>query len=143
MTSIYVCAIIVIILCGPILGALHPLSYTRVNNIISFETISLNDWISESIPKGEYAIGDYFVTLMLVYGNFTSLPFPEFFANQDVSLSWNPTDPLSGAGYVITYVYMKDIYGLNSSRFDNSAILCNLYTNGMFDLYGIRNHISS
>ena len=136
-------AIIVMMIFGPIAGALHPRSFARVSDVISFEAMALNIWISESVALNEYAIGDRIVVLLLVYGNFWAVPSPEFFASQDISLTWSLWDLRSGAGYVITYVYMKDFYGLDVAKFDNSPIFHKPYTNGMLNLYRISNRTSS
>lgn len=139
---ILVGAIGAMIALGPMVGALNPRSYVKISDVISFETISLNKWISESVESNEYAIGDNIVTLILVYGNFSSVSSREFFTGQDMSLDWKPHDMRSEAAYVITYVYMTDFYGTNAARFDNSPLFHHIYTSGILNMYGISKHTS-
>ena len=143
LNVILVCAIAVMIIVGPMAGAMHPRAFVRVSEVISFRAMSLNVWMSESVAGSEYTVGDKLVfNILSGYGNSSVVIDPEFFANQDLNLPEPPTVG-SKSSYVVTYVYMTDFYGPNARKFEASPYFHNLYTNDMLNVYKIVNHTSS
>jgi hypothetical protein len=133
-------AVATMIIVGPIMGAMHPRTFSRVSDTISFKALYLNKWVSESKINDEYTVGDRVVYLILsIYGESEVARYPGFFASQDFDLPW---DKRSEWLYVVTYVYMTDFYGPNATRFAGSPHFNSLYTNGLLNVYGASNHTS-
>jgi len=138
---ILICAIAVVLIIGPMTGAMHPQTFSRVSDVVSSKALALNDWMSESNASVEYTIGDQMVFLILaIYGNSRVVRHSEFFVSQDFVL---PRDEHLEWTYVVTYVYMTSFYGLNATRFDGSPDFLNLYSNGLLNVYGTSNRTSS
>lgn len=130
------CAIALMIIIGPIAGAMHPRTFARLSDVVSYRGASLGAWMSESAPD-ERAVGDKAVyTAVTGYGDTVVTDNPDFFASDGFSL------PLE-ASYVVTYVYMTDFYGPNAAKFDSSPYFHNIYTNGLLNTYVISNRTSS
>jgi len=141
LNVILICAIVVMMIIGPIMGAMHPRTFRRVSDVVSFKALSLNIWMSESNANNEYTVGDRVVYLILsIYGESEVARFPEFFVSQDFDLLGEMHLELS---YVVTYVYMTDFYGPNATRFADLPNFQSLYTNGLLNVYGISNRTSS
>lgn len=137
---ILTCAIVVMIITGPMTGAMHPRTFRRVSDVVSFKAISLNIWMSESNATDEYTVGDQLLYFILsIYGESRVARYPEFFASQYFSL---PSTVRWEWSYVATYVYMTDFYGSNATRFAGSPYFHSLYTNGLLRVYGISNRTS-
>lgn len=133
---IIVCALAVMIIIGPMAGAMHPRTFAKLSGVVSFAGLSLNVWMSESAAD-EYAIGDRVVYIVATgYGDTRVIIDPDLFASDDFNLS-------PEASYVVTYVYMTDFYGPNAAKFDSSPYFHNIYTNGVLNTYGINNRTSS
>ena len=136
-----ICAIIFVILAGPIAGAMHPRTFAKVSDVVSAKAISMNTWISESGASNEYTVGDQVLYLILAgYGNSLTYRYSELFSSQGFDL---PSDMRSRASYVVTYTYMTDFYGPNVKKFYSSPYFHNLYTNGMLNVFRIANRTSS
>jgi len=141
LNVIVIGAIVVVILVGPLVGAMHPRTFARVSRVLSSRAISLNVWLSESGATDEYAIVDSISNLILAgYGDSLVIEYPEFFASQDFNLPW---DVQLKSSYVVTFRYMKDFYGPNIKKFDTSPFFQHIYNDGILDVYGISNRISS
>ena len=135
------CAIVTMIVIGPIMGAMHPRTFSRVSDTVSFRALYLNIWMSESNANDEYTVGDRVVYLILsIYGESKVARYTEFFVSQDFDLPWEMRSELS---YVVTYVYMTDFYGPNATRFAGLPNFQSLYTNGLLNVYRISNRTSS
>jgi len=139
--GILICAIAVVLVIGPMTGAMHPQTFSRVSDVVSSKALALNDWMSESNASVEYTIGDQMVFLILaIYGNSRVARYSEFFVSQDFV---PPRDEHLEWTYVVTYVYMTSFYGLNATRFESSPDFHNLYANGLLNVYGTSNRMSS
>jgi len=133
---IIVCALAVMIIVGPMAGAMHPRTFAKLSGVVSFTGLSLNVWMSESAAD-EYSIGDRVVYILVMgYGDTRVIMNPELFASDDFNLS-------PEASYVVTYVYMTDFYGPNAAKFDSSPYFHNVYSNGLLNTYGISSRTSS
>ncbi|MFQ5822046.1 MAG: hypothetical protein ACE5I5_18830, partial [Candidatus Heimdallarchaeota archaeon] len=136
LNVIVVCTIVLMIIIGPMAGAMRPGTFAKLSGVVSFRGLSLNAWMSESVAD-EYVIGDRVVYILVMgYGNTRVIVNPDLFASDDFSL---PPDAL----YVVTYVYMTAFYGPNAAKFDSSPYFHNIYTNGLLNTYGISNRTSS
>jgi len=136
-------AITGMIIVGPMAGAMHPRTFTRLSNVVSFRVLSLNAWMSESNASNEYTVVDKLMSLVLSgYGDSRVVMYPELFASQDFSLPWDIRKYRS-ISYISTYEYMKDYYGPNVAKFNTWPFFHNIYTNGVLDIYGISNRTSS
>jgi len=141
LNVILICAICVMIIVGPMTGAIHPRTFSKVSDVVSFRALSLNVWMSESNANDGYTVGDKVVHIILsIYGDSRVAEYPKLFAGQDFSLPWEVRSEWS---YVVTYVYMTDFYGPNATRFAGSPYFHSLYTNGLLNVYGISNRTSS
>lgn len=141
LNVILICALIIVINTGPIMGAMNPRNMHIVSDVVSFKALSLNVWMSESNANDKYTVGDHLVYFVLsIYGDSKVAKYPEFFADQDFSL---PSNVRRNWSYVATYVYMTDFYGSNATRFAGSPYFHSLYTNGMLNVYGVINRTSS
>lgn len=141
LKAVLISAIMLVIMIGPIAGAMHPRTFARVSDVVSVEGMSMNTWMSESGASDEYTVGDTVLYLILAgYGNSFAFRYPQLFASQDFSL---PSDFSSAPSYVATYKYMTDFYGPNAAKFYASPYFHNLYTNGMLNVFRIVNHTLS
>ena len=141
LKAIFMGAIVIMITAGPIMGAMHPGSMNTISHVISFKSISLNVWMSESNANEEYTVGDHLVYFALsIYGDSKVAEYPELFVNHDFSL---PLDVRSNWSYVVTYSYMADLYGSNAITFADKPIYDTIYTNGILNVYGVTNRTSS
>ncbi|MCW4051992.1 MAG: hypothetical protein NWE78_02125 [Candidatus Bathyarchaeota archaeon] len=133
LKAIVICAIVVMILVGPMTGAMHPRTFSRVSKVVSSRALSLNIWMSESGSRDEYVVGDRVVFIVLsIYGESKVATHPELFATQDSSLLQQERVEWA---YVVTYIYMADFYGPNATRFYASPYFHNLYANGMLNVF--------
>lgn len=138
---IVISAIIIMILTGPLLGAMHPRNMQITSSVVSSKSLSVNAWMSKSNATYEYTVGDHLMYFVLtIYGDCKVAKYPEFFSDQNFSL---PLNVRSTWSYVVTYVYMVDIYGLNSTRFGGTPNFNTLYTNGKLNVYGVTNRTTS
>ena len=141
LKAILVCAIVVMMIVGPMTGAMHPRTFAMVSDVISIKGLSMNTWMSESGASNEYAIGDKVLYIILAgYGDSFVTRSSEFFTSQDFDL---PSDIRSRSSYVVTYIYMTDFYGPDAARFYASPFFHNLYANGLLSVFRIANHTSS
>lgn len=139
--GILICAIAVVLIVGPMTGAMHPQTFSRVSDVVSSKALALNDWMSESNASVPYTVGDHIVFFILtIYGDARVVRYPELFVSQDFTL---PRDERSEWSYVVTYVYMTEFYGLDATRFVDSPDFLSLYANGLLNVYGISNRTSS
>jgi len=140
MNVLLICTIVLVIVIGPILGAMHPRTFARVSHVVSFRALSLNIWMSESYANDGYTVGDQVVYIILsIYGDSKVVRYPELFVSQDFNLILEEGSEWS---YVVTYVYMTDFYGPDATRFAGLPYFHSLYTNGLINLYKISNSIS-
>jgi len=138
---ILVCAIVVMMIVGPMTGAMHPRSFARLSQVVSIRALSLNAWISESSTSDGYMVGDQIVDIILsIYGDSRVARYPELFTSPELSL---PQELRSKSHYVVTYIYMTDFYGPNATRFAGLPYFQSLYTNGLLHIYWINNRVSS
>ncbi|NIO36237.1 hypothetical protein GTO27_00875 [Candidatus Bathyarchaeota archaeon] len=129
--------IIIMILVGPIAGAMHPRTFARVSDSISVKALSLNSWMRDSDAEDRYTVVDKVANLIVAgYGNGLVIRYSEWFINPQFNL---PEDIRLKASHVITYTYMEDFYGPNVGKFDDLPYLNNLYSNGILNVYGISN----
>jgi hypothetical protein len=134
-------AIMLMIIVGPMAGAVHPRTFALVSDVVSAKALSMNTWLSESEASNEYAVVDNVLYLILVgYGNSLAFRYSKFFSSQDFSL---PSDLRFRPSYVVTYSYMTDFYGPNAAKFYASRYFHILYVNGMLNVFGIANRTSS
>lgn len=134
-------AIMSMIIVGPMAGAVHPRTFALVSDVVSTKAMSVNTWLSESEASNEYAVVDNVLYLILVgYGNSFAFRYSEFFSSQDFSL---PSDLRFRSSYVVTHSYMTDFYGPNAAKFYASRNFHILYVNGMLNVFGIADRISS
>jgi len=139
--GILICAITVVLIVGPMTGAMHPQTFSKVSDVVSSKALALNDWMSESNASVPYTVGDHIVFFILtIYGDARVVRYPELFVSQDFTL---PRDERSEWSYVVTYVYMTEFYGLDATRFVDSPDFLSLYANGLLNVYGISNRTSS
>ncbi len=137
LKAIMIFAIVVMILVGPMTGAMHPRTFSRVSKVVSSRALSLNTWMSESSSSDEYVVGDLIVYIVLsIYGESKATIHPELFATQDSSLLQEERVEWA---YVVTYVYMTDFYGPNATRFGSSPDFHTLYSNGLLNVYRTNN----
>jgi len=140
ITVILICTIVVMIIIGPITGAMHPRTFSRVSDIVSLRGLSLNMWMSKSNANDEYTVGDRIVYLLLsIYGDSRVVKYPELFTSQDFSL---PLEVREKSFYVVTYTYMADFYGPNATKFVDAPYFHSLYANGLLNVYQIGNPTS-
>lgn len=141
LKGVLISIIAILIIFGPMAGAMHPRTFARVSDVISPRAISLNSWMSGSDANDKYTIVDRVTNLIMGgYGTSLVVLYPELFVSPDFNLPW---DIRSKSSYVVTYEYMKDFYGPNAAKFDGSPYFHNLYTNGVLNVYGISNRTSS
>jgi len=133
--------IVIMMITGPMLGAMHPRNMQITSDVVSLKGLSVTAWMSESNATFEYTVGDHLVYFILsIYGDSKVAQYPEFYVDQNFAL---PPEVRQTWSYVVTYVYMTNIYGLNSTRFTGSPNFQCLYSNGMLNVYGVTNRTSS
>jgi len=135
--ALMVCVIPIMIIIGPMAGAVHPRTFARVSDVVSFQALSLDAWINDFSDHSEYIIGDKLVRLIVSgYGGRSVVTYSELFVGEDFSL---PPDENSSSTYVVTYVYMIDFYGIKLAKFDSSPYFHNVYSNNILNVYRIGN----
>jgi hypothetical protein len=133
---LFICPVILIMIIGPMAGAMHPRTLSRLGEVISQNSLSMNSWIEKFVSPDDYIVGDFTIQVVLSgYGNSNFIRFPDLFYIQ------NSTFP-ENSSYVVTYIYMNEFYGTNLSKFENSFRLCNIYTNGIINIFNINNQTS-
>jgi hypothetical protein len=133
ISVILICSMILIMLVGPMAGAMHPAINIRLGRVISNNGLSLNSWINNFVNIEEQIVSDRSIQIILSgYGNVRASK------NLDLFSSENLTIPQDGS-YIVVHKYMTDFYGTDLQKFDSSPQLCNIYTNGVLKTYKINN----
>lgn len=129
--------IVLIIIIGPMAGAIHPRTFTNVSRVVSSKAISLNEWLAEFSNDSESVIGDKLVGLIVSgYGERTVFENLQFFL-EDTSLPFIQTSQSSNSNYFVTYTYMVDFYQIDLHKFDINPYLNNVYSNSVLNVYRI------
>jgi hypothetical protein len=140
--GIVICAIILMVLTGPMAGAMYPPTFDKLHDVLSLKAISLSEWMSQTGANEQNTVGDRIVYLILTgYGDSNVIENEELFISQDFSLP--PEVITKSPWYIVTYQSMSDFYGLDSAKISNSPYFHNIYTNGVLNTYFITNRTSS
>ncbi|UCE29307.1 MAG: hypothetical protein JSV85_00805 [Candidatus Bathyarchaeota archaeon] len=130
---IVTCVAVVMIVVGPMTGAMHPRTFSKVSKVVSSRALSLNTWMNEFSSSNEYTVGDQVVYIILsIYGESKATRHTELLVAQNFSLLQEERVEWA---YVVTHVYMADFYGLNATKFSNSPDFHTLYSNGLLTVY--------
>jgi hypothetical protein len=142
LKGIVICTVILMVITGPMAGAMYPPTFDKLRDVLSSRAISLNEWMSQTGANEQNTVGDRIVFLLLVgYGDSKVVENQEFFTSQDFGL---PPDVISKSPwYIVTYQSMSDFYGLDSVKIGNSPYFHSVYTNGVLNTYCISNRTSS
>jgi len=142
LKGIVICSIILMVIIGPMAGAMYPPTFDKLGDVLSSRAISVNEWMSQTGANEQNTVGDRIVFLLLVgYGDSEVVESEEFFTSHNLSL---PADVISKSPrYVVTYQSMLDFYGFDTAEIENSPYFNTIFTNGIFNTYTINNRTLS
>jgi len=133
---VLICAIIVMMIVGPMAGMLHPQNFSEITKVVSFGSLSISAWTSQ-FTRNEIIIGDKVVRMIVSgYGGRTLNTYPaESLIEQDSTFNSGLTPKKL---YVATYLYMeKSIHDLlmYNRKVGTSPYFDRVYNNGVFTIY--------
>ena len=134
MAVIVFVLLILVIIIGPMSGNMHPRTLERLGKVVSYNSISLNEWMKNYGASEEFTIGDRTIQLILTgYGDSSTVRLNEYYTGEDTRIP-------EYASYLATYKYMAEFYGTNLTAIYNNPNLNNIYTNGLINVYNINYH---
>jgi len=138
---VLICAMIIMMITGPMAGMLHPQNFSEITKVISFSSLSLSTWTSQ-FTRNEIIIGDKVVRMTVSgYGSRSIISYPaELLTEQDSTFNSGLTPKTL---YVVTYLYMEKSIHDSLTRKVDTPYFNSVYTNGLFTTYGATLNMTS